>query len=238
MTRRGTERTGSLSEEVYRRIRNSIIDGVFTPGMRLQPAALGEEYGASTTVVREALANLAGERLILSEPGQGYFVPEIQRDVLRDLTAVRCNTESLALTWAMERGGLDWESDLLAAHHRLSRTPQRLEDNHPNPEWARVHTAFHAALVRGCGVPILIDMCEQLSAAAAIYRMWSTRFTQSAHRDVALEHQEILDAVLSHDRDLAVQRLCAHYETTAQLIIAHWPDMVDGPAGAGAPAEP
>jgi DNA-binding GntR family transcriptional regulator len=234
MARRGVERASSLSEEVYRKIRGAVVDGDFTPGMRLQPAVLGEQYGASTTVVREALANLAGERLILSEPGQGYFVPEIHRDRLRDITAVRCNTETLALSWAMERGGLDWESQLLAAHHRLSRTPMRNDDNNPNLEWARLHNDFHAAFFRGCGVPILIDMCEQLSAATAIYRVWSTRFTQSSHRDVEREHQEILDAVIAHDRDLAVARLTAHYETTAQLIVANWPDIVEGHAADGA----
>lgn len=223
MAKRGT--ASSLSEEVYRKIRDSVVDGEVPPGARLQPAVLGKQYQASTTVIREALAILAGERLVVSKPGQGYFVPEIHRDLLRDITAVRCHTESIALGWAMERGGLEWESELMAAHHRLSRTPRRTDDNHPNPEWSRVHHAFHAAFVNGCDVPILIDMCEQLSAATEIYRVWSSRFTQASGRDVEGEHAAILEAVLATDRDLAIARLCAHYEATANLIIENWPAL-------------
>ncbi|MBB6407174.1 GntR family transcriptional regulator [Arthrobacter sp. AZCC_0090] len=221
MVRRGS--ANSLSEDVYQRIRNALFDGSIHPGDRLQPAVLSKEYNASTTVVREALAVLAGERLITSRAGQGYYVPEIEPDLLRDITVVRCHTESLAIRWAMERGGIEWESRVIAAHHRLTRAPRRLPDGHPNPEWSRLHTAFHTEVIAGSGIPVLIDMCEQLSSATEIYRVWSARFTDWSGRDVEGEHAGILEAVLEGDADLTIARLTAHYEATANLIIDNWP---------------
>ena len=221
MARRGT--ANSLSEEVYRKIRDSIISGSVQPGDRLQPALLSEQVLASTTVVREALAVLAGERLVTFRPGQGYFVPEIRRDLIRDLTSVRVHTESLALSWAMERGGLEWESELIAAHHRLTRTPRRTEDDHLNPEWSHFHRAFHASFINGCGVPVLIEVCDQLSAATEIYRAWSTNFVTTESRDVEAEHAGILESVLAGNRAEALERLASHYESTTRLIIENWP---------------
>ncbi|CAN5201355.1 GntR family transcriptional regulator [soil metagenome] len=222
MVRRGT--ANSLSEDVYQRIRDSVFDGSIRPGDRLQPVLLSKEYNASTTVIREALAVLGGERLITSKPGQGYFVPEIHRDRLRDITLLRCHTESLALRLSMERGGVEWESRLIAAHHRLSRTPRRTPEDLPNPVWSKVHQAFHSEFVEGAGVSILNDICHQLSSATEIYRVWSGRFTESSGRDVEGEHAAILEAVLKGDVDLAIERLTAHYEGTANLILANWPE--------------
>ncbi|HVW42882.1 MAG TPA: GntR family transcriptional regulator [Amycolatopsis sp.] len=222
MARRGEAK--SVSADVYQRIRMSIFNGSLRPGDRLQPAQLSQQYDASTTVVREALAQLAGERLVTSKVGQGYFIPTIEREELRDITTVRCQVESLAVRMSMERGGVEWESALLAAHHRLARTPRRTEDNpdHPSQEWATVHRAFHAQLVGACRVPTLLDVCEQLFSATELYRVWAGAVGGSK-RDVEAEHAAILHAALAGDPDRTVDLLTAHYTATATQIIDNWP---------------
>jgi DNA-binding GntR family transcriptional regulator len=219
MVKRGTSR--SLAHDVYNRIRGEIFAGHLRPGMRLQPAVLSEQFDASTTVVREALALLAGERLIQSAAGRGFFVPELVVDEITDVTAVRCHVESLALSMSIERGGVEWEMRVVAAHHQLIKTPRRTPDNpdHINQQWASHHREFHEQLISGCNVPILMDMCRQLTAATELYRIWAGPSSNTAARDVDAEHNAIVDAALAGDTELATNRLVSHFRTTAEAVL-------------------
>ena len=224
MSKRGESK--SLSADVYSRIREEIYNGTLAPGSRLQPSVLGERYNASTTVIREALALLAGERLVQSRTGQGFFIPMINKDELVDLTTVLCHVEGLALRMSMERGGLEWESSLIAAHHRLARTPRRTEKNPDrySQDWSNAHKEFHATLLGACDVPLLLDMCQQLMLATELYRVWVSPLVTHNNRDYAGEHAALLEAVLAGDADTAVSLLNEHARTTANMIIENWPE--------------
>ncbi|MBW6419754.1 GntR family transcriptional regulator [Celeribacter sp. PS-C1] len=230
MSKRGDAK--SLALDVYQRIRQGIFDGYIKPGTRLQPSVLGKEYSASTTVVREALILLSGDRLVNSQIGVGFSVPELDRNELHDLTLVRCHNETLALTLAIERGGVEWETEVLAAHHRLSRTPRRTPGGevHGNPDWFNAHRAFHAKLIEACGIPALTDICDKLAAATEIYRVSSGPITTSSARNVEKEHADILAAVLNRNATQAAALLKQHYQATAENLLAHWPNDTEGEA--------
>ncbi len=217
--------TKSIVLNVYQQIRQNIFDGHYQPGMRLAPAVLAKEYGASTTVLREAMILLTGDRLVVSTPGSGFSVPELKRKELQDLTLLRCHNESLAIQLAIERGGLDWETAVISAHHIMTRIPRRKPETPevPNPEWFNAHRTFHSKLLSGCGIPALIDICEKLSAATEIYRVYSVPMTRTVKRDVETEHAHLLEAVLAHDTKRAVALIKAHYEATEASLLANWP---------------
>jgi DNA-binding GntR family transcriptional regulator len=224
MARRGDAK--SLSADAYARIRESIFNGTLRPGDRIQPSVLGEQYSASTTVIREALSLLAGERLVQTRTGHGFYIPELKRSELVDLTLVRQTVESLAVRLAAERGGVDWESALMAAHHKLAKTPRRTEanPNHTSQEWARAHREFHAQLIVACDIPVLLDICQQLGSATELYRVWVGELSRGTARNVEAEHAAILDAVLAEDPGKAAEALAAHYQGTADMILAQWPE--------------
>jgi len=82
-----------------------------------------------------------------SEPRIGFRVAPLSLADLCDLTATRIDLESLAVRYAFERGDMAWQAELIAAHHRVARTPivaaqgpQRVSD-----EWELAHAAFHRA---------------------------------------------------------------------------------------------
>ena len=54
---------------------------------------------------------------------------------------------SIALRWSLQKGGVEWEANLLGAFHRLSRQT-KIDPTDPetiNEAWSREHAAFHAA---------------------------------------------------------------------------------------------
>jgi len=128
-----------------------------------------------------------------------------------------------------------WEEALLVAHHRLERAPRSLNPDRfeSNPEWERLHRAFHAVLINGCGSRPLIGFCEQLADRLNRYRALSSRKAFRV-RKVTQEHADILKAVMDRNTAEAVRLLQQHYEQTAEFIRA---DLETNEAGdAMAPA--
>lgn len=63
------------SSLLYQRIRRGLRSGRYTPGQRIDPAALAKEFKASATPARLALYRLVGEHLIEDQARSGFVVP-------------------------------------------------------------------------------------------------------------------------------------------------------------------
>lgn len=202
-------------------IRHTILTGQWAPGERLQPTVLAEQFGTSTTVIRESLTRLAGEHLVVIRTNRGFFVPELDLQELADITELRCVTEALAARLAVERGDVNWESELIAAHHKLSRTPRRLpqDPQATNPDWWVAHRAFHQALLAPCDCQPMTQMSTNLANFTELYRRWAAPSPAATQRDVEAEHQQILDAALTRDSELLSSLLRKHYEATVQVVM-------------------
>jgi DNA-binding GntR family transcriptional regulator len=205
---------------VHERIRADILSGRLQPGRRLQIKAMMESYGIGQTPLREALNRLAADGLVLAEDQRGFTVPGISAEELEELTRTRCWLEERALRESMAHATEAWEEALLLAHHRLSRTPRGpdAEAAAGDSVWEARHREFHALLVGNCRSRWLTGFCAQLTDRHQRYRGLAAR-RGYARRDVAAEHQAILDAVLKRDAGAAVAALTAHYQATAALIL-------------------
>lgn len=71
-----------ISDQIAARLRDEIIAGVIKSGEPLRLVALAEDLGVSTTPVREALATLERQGLVVGRAHRGFRVAEISpRDV-------------------------------------------------------------------------------------------------------------------------------------------------------------
>ncbi|MBC2592440.1 GntR family transcriptional regulator [Rhodococcus aetherivorans] len=210
-------KASTLAGAVYEQIRREILNGAYQPGRRLRFVDLAERYSVSQSVIREALARLSEQGLVDSLPQQGFRVVSLSLKDLNELTEARCDIESLAFRYAVERGDMEWESRVVAAHHRLASTPT-IVDGEPNPEWFDVHERFHRALLEGCGNDRLLGVALSLRDASALYRHWSCPIGHDYTRDVAAEHKAILEAALVRDPEVAASLLCEHIERTTAAL--------------------
>lgn len=202
-------------------VRSGILHGNWSPGARLRPSELARRFETSTTVVREALSSLVGDGLVVARPNYGFFVPELNLPELQDITELRCVTEALGARMAAERGNMDWEANLAAAHHRLMRTPRRQPEDpsYINTEWAVAHRDFHLALLSASECRPLIQLASNLADSTELYRRWAAPTESAAHRDVEAEHTALLEAALAHDGELLGDLLRAHYEATLHVVL-------------------
>jgi GntR family transcriptional regulator, carbon starvation induced regulator len=209
----------SLAEDVYEALRADILFGRRLPGSRIQLRDLADEHEVSLSVVREAVTRLASEDLADATPQRGFRVRSLSLEDLHDLTWVRIQIETFALRESIAKGDVDWEADLVSAHHRLAGTPTQFEDGTPNVRWMAVHGAYHAALCAAAGSPTLERIRRQLFDASELYRYWSATLPdRTVRRHADEEHREICEAALARDTDRAVELMTAHLNATARQL--------------------
>lgn len=209
----------SRTDDAFHRLRADILNGRFQPGSRLRVEALGEQYGVSSGVIREALPRLVGQGLAVASPQQGVRVVSIDQADLQQLTEAAIEVETLVLHRSLAEGSLDWEAQVLAAHHHLSRLPLHEQDGTITDEWAEAHARFHLAILEGCSNRRLVGIAASLRDAGEVYRRWSDRpgeLTEAQHHD---NHRRLCELVVSRDTDAAVAALREHISLTAQLIL-------------------
>ena len=210
----------NLTQGAYEALRADLLACRIAPGSRLKIQELCTRFSVSLGAIREALSRLTSEGLVVSEPQRGFRAVPISVADLRDLTMVRIEVESLCLRRAIAVGTVEWEARLVAAFHRLSRTPERVASDpmRSADEWADAHAAFHSALVDGADSPWLLRLHAQLYAQSERYRRLSIPL-DTGDRDVGREHQDILDAALKRDADRAVALITRHFGATTAILI-------------------
>ena len=209
-----------MTQGAYEALRADLLACRILPGKRLKIQELCIQFSVSLGAIREALSRLTSEGLVVAEPQRGFRAAPISATDLADLTMVRVEIETLCLRRAIALGDVDWEARLVAAAHKLSRTPERDVDDpaRSNEDWAEAHSAFHLALVDACGSPWLLHLHSLLYAQSERYRRLSVPFAAKA-RNVDEEHQAIMTATLARDTENATRLLAAHLEATTHILL-------------------
>lgn len=70
----------TLSREAYLALRSAILSRRRRQGSKLVVRILAEQLGLSPTPIKEALAALEREGLVVAVPHRSYFVPQITSD--------------------------------------------------------------------------------------------------------------------------------------------------------------
>jgi GntR family transcriptional regulator, carbon starvation induced regulator len=209
----------TLNAQVLSQLRADIVDCHLMPNERLRLEALRNRYGVGGSPIREALMRLEAEGLVQLEQNKGFSVSAVSRDSLLDLMRTRIEIEGLALRWSIERGGVEWEANILGAFHRLSHH-KKADPTIPNAisaAWRREHRAFHAALAEACGSPMLLAIRSGLFAQAERYVALSI-LSKAKPRDDVAEHESIMRAALTRDVARAVALNNQHIERTTEKV--------------------
>jgi GntR family transcriptional regulator, carbon starvation induced regulator len=207
----------TLHARVLEQIRTEIVQCRLMPGERLTLEALRERYQVGWSPIREALMRLAAEGMVLLEQNKGFRVAPVSRESLFDLMQSRIEIESIALRWSIEKGGVAWEADLLAAFHRLSRQPKRAQPNGISPAWSKEHRAFHQALIAACGSPTMLAIRESLFERAERYVTLAILAMAPPRNDVA-EHEQIMRRAVARNVPRALAANREHIELTLSKV--------------------
>ena len=211
----------TLNASALTQLRSDIIACRLMPNERLRVEALRERYGMGTSPIREALMRLEAEGLVELEQNKGFKVSEVSRENLLDLMRTRIEIETIALRWSLEKGGVEWEANLLSAFHRLSRQrkidPANLDAI--SEAWSKEHANFHSALVSACGSPTLLSIRSRLFEQAERYVALSI-MSSGPLRDDVTEHKQLMRAALNRELDKTLELNRIHINRTLDKVSA------------------
>jgi DNA-binding GntR family transcriptional regulator len=199
----------SISDRAYDRIRSDIVFGRLSPGARLRLDRLAQNYGASVSTLREILSRLSSEGLVLAEGQRGFQVMPVSPAGFEDVAAMRLLLETYALPSSFAAGDLEWESRVVAAHHKLAFMERRMMagDREGTELWKRYDREFHQSLIEACGSQTLLDLYGRIFDQYLRYQMVAVVFRGEI---AAEEHRILLDCALARDSDRACEMLTRH----------------------------
>jgi DNA-binding GntR family transcriptional regulator len=225
----------SKTNETYQVLRNAILWGELPAGSRLRTNVLTKEYDISLGALREALSRLSAEGLTQAEAHRGYVVTPISAEDVEDLARVRTAIETQCLVWAIENGTLDWESNIVAATHRLVNSARELDQGARPASWTQAHSDYHAALVGGCGSPRLLQIRNSLYEQSERHRRLELSIPHN--RDADDEHRLLAEAVIARDIPLATRLMHSHINRTTEFIVRALSEREAFQTAADAPAK-
>jgi len=209
------------SAVVYQRIFETIVNGEFPVNARLpSETELATRFGASRPVVREALARLRDDGVIVSRQGSGSYVkrrpdvavlnlsPGASIDDIQRCFEFRYGLEGSAAALAAER----WEdadlAEIRASFDALERAVKNVELG------AEADEQFHAAIARATHNPYYVSvqtsMQPHIRYGMRVNRNLSMLRTAERVRMVQDEHRAILDAIATRDPDRARDAMQRH----------------------------
>jgi DNA-binding GntR family transcriptional regulator len=182
------------SQDAYDRIRRKIFDHELAPGTRIGEAELTRMLSMSRTPVREALARLESEGLLIAVVGRGFIVSELSTEDLIGTYVVRAALEGLAAAEASKhftRVDIAHLEDLYEAMDNVRKTDD-------GEELARLNSEFHAAIAYISGNRTLQSMLAEIHDVFERFR--TTALTLPGRRDMAHEeHGLIIEALRRGD---------------------------------------
>ena len=167
----------SLADQVFDRLENDIIQGVYKKGEILTELKLVEQLGVSRTPIREALRRLEQERLI-EDAGKGSRVLGITESDLLDIMTIRERIEGVAAYYAtlnMTPEGLKEMTHLvdLQEFYFEKKDAERLR---------QVDDQFHDAICYLSKRNVIIDTVVPLMRKTRRYRRISMEDTEPCMR--------------------------------------------------------
>lgn len=208
----------TIGDSAYRNIREDIIFGQLRPSEKLRLEPLRKRYNVSVTTLREILNRLTSDGLVVAEGQKGFEVASVSDANLWEVAELRLLVEAHAIARSFDKGDLEWESQVVAAHHKLRRLEDRMisGDISAREDWKRADWGFHRALITGCGSKTLMDLHGQLFDKYLRYQILTLAFRG---KPGAVEHAELLEAAFARDVKRAKEILSIHILGGVEFII-------------------
>lgn len=199
----------SIRDQIYEAIQESIVNNSYKPGEELQIDRLAEEFGVSTTPIREALIRLESSGLVNLIPNKGARVTAFREEDIRDTWEIRKLLEPYAagLTAALD---VNLEiQELNAAFETLEKGTQ--DGNLYIQSDIRLHELLYTHLSNELLKETLHNILQR-SMRMRYFAEDVSKMHDQVVQEVISEHKQILQALTARDRDRTIEAVRRHIE--------------------------
>lgn len=216
-----------LRVSVHASLRDAILDRELAPGTTVTEGAVALRYGVARPTARLAIERLVAEGLLRRGPHQAAKVPSLDAQDIADIYDSRAVVEHAAIERLARAGSIP--ADALRAHRELLAIAD-------DAAFARIDARFHRALVAGQPNARLAGMHGLLMGEIELCIAQVQAERVLTPREIAAQHQAILDAVIAGDAELAGRLTRAHIQGARDRLLAAY-GRAHGTAADPRPAE-
>ena len=196
--------SATIKTVLVARLRDAILSGVFKPGERLNESKLSREFNVSRIPIREALALLQEQGLVMNHPRRGMFVNSLTDEDVQKINSLRIILEAEALKLARARLTRQTEAHLSAIVERMESWGKGSQ-----MDAASLDLEFHRALWHASGNSYLERTLDSLVPIVF------------AHQAIGFASQEMVRWRLNHHRFLLEVIQGSSKQSPEEAIMMH-----------------
>lgn len=211
-------------------LRNRIFNGELAQGAHLMEVSLATELGVSRTPVRDAMARLADEGLLIYHPNRGFLVRRFDIKDIYDAFTLRASLEALACRLIGERGlpapGQERLRHILEEQRRVLETEEWT--NEEAMAWHDMNLDFHGVLLelaanqwltdavrRARQLPPVFDIRSRPHNLQSLRLQYQRKHTWQSLQD----HLRIVEALTQHQFSRAERLMEEHILTNRDVLV-------------------
>lgn len=218
----------SLAEEIRVTLRERILRGELRPGERVIEQVVAREMGTSQGPVREALAFLSQEGLLISLPHRGTFVSTVSEAEARMAYAIRERIEPYAVEIALPKV----DAAVFEELHRDLEAMRAAARARDVGAFSAADMSFHGRFYRLAGTDVLQGLWAGVSATIRQFvAVAAPQYVKNPH-EAAEHHVVMLDLVRAGDPDVLRREVIDHLNN----IWKRMRSATDDDASGGGPA--
>lgn len=206
----------NLNEQTYSYLHQLIITNQLKPGSRINYDELIEELGISKTPLRDALNRLYQEGLVQIKPRSGTFVsiPEIKDAI--EVYDVRKALERQSVALAIQKIPRSVLEELLELNNAVK---QKFLETGDFQSFLNSDREIHQTIIKYADNSRIISIMDNINS----YISWFGYLIIDKIRDRVIEatqhHQDIIEAMIDQNINLAMKLMEDHIEETKILVI-------------------
>lgn len=204
------------TELIHGMLRHGILSLKYRPGDYLNIDELARRHEVSPIPVREAVARLVAERLVIMRPHIGAEVAPLDETSVREIFALLGGLETAAVGDIVAKAT---DSDLVALR-RIHSEMEKLSLPHDLGSWDRANAEFHLKLASIAQLPSILEHL------GVVFDHWDRArkffFEISPRRDAVKaqrEHLDMIRALEANDAGLLHSLLHQHNERALEVYL-------------------
>lgn len=203
------QRSTTITMQVAEQIRNNLLHGHYPPGSQLGEVELAESLGVSRGPIREGLARLVQEGLLLSRPRRGVFVPQLSEEDILDIFYTRETLETAALRRVMAT--TPRPHGLVRSLHDTTDKLTRAAEHGDWPTVSDLDLHFHSLIINAAASPRLSRLYTTVISETRLCLNLQAN-TEPTRQNLPQEHRELAHQVAHGDITTVLATLTQHFE--------------------------
>jgi DNA-binding GntR family transcriptional regulator len=205
--------SSSKRDQVVHLLRDAILGGELVPGERIVESRIARQLRISQAPIREALALLERQGLVVKVHNRGTFVSRVHGRELHELFTLRAVLDAFSARLAASKATSKDVQDL----RRLLARMRTAEEAGDLVSLTDAHLQLHEAIYRLSGHGLLTEIFAQIHPRMALALTFAENLFSSEGHETDC-HVPLIDAIAAHDAERA--------EAIARELALGWIDQV------------